>query len=100
MRFSDPTTTILNPHTTLLFYLKVLHRLGVARWFVNRAGSFSKSEQSKKNIMASRKECAKAYHELHQVKSRFNRGWFARMICSKSLMHKPMTITYAPDQAM
>ena len=45
-----------------------LHRLGVARWFVSRAGGFGSNDEVKKNIIASRKECAKAYHQLHQVK--------------------------------
>jgi hypothetical protein len=46
---------------------QLLHRLGLARWFVSRAGGFGSNEEAKRNILASRRECAKAYHQLHQV---------------------------------
>jgi hypothetical protein len=39
----------------------------VARWFVSRAGGFSSNEEAKKNILASRRECAKGFHQLHQI---------------------------------
>jgi len=46
-----------------------LHRLGVARWFVHRAGGFfgAGANAARKDIAINRREAAKAYHQLHQV---------------------------------
>ena len=43
---------------------QILHRLGIARWFVNRAGGFSASESTRKMIVNLRKEAALTYHQL------------------------------------
>lgn len=46
---------------------QLLHRLGVARWFVNRAGGFIIDDLKRKQFVGARKEAALAYHQLHQV---------------------------------
>eukprot|EP00094_Tigriopus_californicus_P003483 TCALIF_03351-PA protein Name:"Similar to Srebf1 Sterol regulatory element-binding protein 1 (Mus musculus)" AED:0.12 eAED:0.12 QI:0/0.8/0.66/1/1/1/6/119/998 len=46
---------------------QLLHRLGVARWFVNRAGGFIIDDLKRKQFAGARKEAALAYHQLHQV---------------------------------
>lgn len=43
---------------------QILHRLGIARWFVNRAGGFSASESTRNMIVKLRKESAMTYHQL------------------------------------
>ena len=46
---------------------QLLHRLGIARWFVNRAGGFSASETTRKTIIKLRKEAAMTYHQLNSL---------------------------------
>lgn len=46
---------------------QALHRLGIARWFVKRAGGFAAKKVTRKNIATNRKESAIALHQLHQV---------------------------------
>ena len=46
---------------------QALHRLGIARWFVKRAGGFTAKTDVRKDIARARKESALAYHQLHQV---------------------------------
>jgi sterol regulatory element-binding transcription factor 1 len=41
-----------------------LHRLGIARCFVNRAGGFWANEVARSNIVMVRREAAKTYHQL------------------------------------
>lgn len=43
---------------------QILHRLGIARWFVNRAGGFTASEASRQAILTLRKEAAMTFHQL------------------------------------
>ena len=45
---------------------QIFHRLGIARWFVNRAGGFNVSEDARRAIISLRKEAAQTYHELHK----------------------------------
>nr|AUZ82871.1 sterol regulatory element-binding protein 1 [Tigriopus kingsejongensis] len=49
------------------FVHQILHRLGLAGWFVKRAGGFTVDEQRRKQYVNARKEAALAYHQLHQV---------------------------------
>ena len=46
---------------------QALHRIGFARWFVRRAGGFQAESKTRALITTARKECAIAYHQLHQV---------------------------------
>nr|APH81347.1 SREBP [Paracyclopina nana] len=43
---------------------QILHRLGIARWFVNRAGGFTASDESRQAILTLRKEAALTFHQL------------------------------------
>ena len=42
-------------------------RLGIARWFVNRAGGFNASQDVRKAILSLRKEAAQTFHQLHKL---------------------------------
>ena len=55
---------------------QALHRLDIARWFVNRAGGFAADGATRKAIATCRKECAIAYHQLHQVHFFVSINWF------------------------
>ena len=46
---------------------QLLYRLGVTRWFINRAGGFALDLDDRKHIRMVRQECAKVYHQLHEV---------------------------------
>jgi len=46
---------------------QLLHRLGIARWFVNRAGGFSATETTRKAILNLRKEAAMTFHQLSSL---------------------------------
>lgn len=49
------------------FTHQALYRLGVARWFLKRAGGFAASDDIRKDVATGRRECATAYHEMQQV---------------------------------
>ena len=46
---------------------QALFRLGLVRWFLKRAGGFAASSETRKDVATGRKECAAAYHEMHEV---------------------------------
>ena len=53
--------------TFLILFLCIFFRLGIARWFVNRAGGFNASQDVRKAILSLRKEAAQTFHQLHKL---------------------------------
>jgi len=49
-----------------LFY-QLLHRTKIAQRFEKRCGGFYADENTRQNLAAVRKECAKAYHQMHEA---------------------------------
>lgn len=64
-----------------------LHRLGVARWFVNRAGGFSASETTRKTIINLRKEAAKTYHQLSAFAIVENENWLQSFVLAMTCVN-------------